>query len=1053
MSELIARKKSDIKASTIKVSAGAKSKKLEETVEKLSAAKRDRRAPTISASLNIQPAKKIPELESPASVPAATASNSNLRGLRIMSPAPSVTQNAVEKAKDESATIKQAPSKMRARPAPRQKQKSGFSILSGVGVAFTALWCGLAGYYVQDTIGIVGLFAQQPHILGGFLSGILAPVAFLWLIINSFAKGRTNIAQDNSSGKSDAIMSRLNSMMEAQARRFSAIMSDIENKAKNIEGAAKTNIGIPFKSSTSVVAIDQILSKTDDLESRLDQKISSLNNVLDKIDNNLGVSIKRAIDGLNKATSDAFSKTDTVMQEADNKVKTLQKTGKETADTIRVVLEQIDSSTGKMGNSAEAIESRLNKISAVVETQANQIDKAQEKMHERLENIGDFVTAPLARIEEAVKNADAKHAEIEQILDKRVTDLNSASDKAMEKAKLIREDLRMQAQEISTLVGQIAGHSRSVQSVMRAQKEDLDNNIGSALERIESVSTALHGESDKLNDMIQATETRMEGLKTNISDHSEAVAQDTNKVTEELKGLDKIIEGRVRMLLEKSIEANRAVKDVTDSLVDSSDIIDPIYTKATEQIERTRSRFEKMAASFEQGTENNLGKLASMGNIFDDRLNSLSTAAEKAAHILDRSSEGLGSRVDDIDSATKSAQTRLAEMENLFKRQAADIHLTTDQAMMRIENVQKALDDQFHDLTISISESAAQIEDAGAMFLKQSEAITEASDIALDQYNKVGGRTNAEAEKLQKLAQATMTQISAIVGKVKEETINLLDTSDKTLMELQKSGDDFVVQSQTVEKQMNLALENAKKYSRDMGDEADKIGDVADKSADKVAQAVALLAKRLLEVDQSAEKAQSHIEKSREKLEIETDYLADVSIKAAKVVDEAAAAYIRQSHSLVKATQEAESKAKQIKEAENRTQRAHFLNSAQFILESLHSLSVDMTRSFHGKVAEKTWKAYQKGDIAAFTKLLLEQKAQIPMDKMMGKYKDDNEFRTYTNRFIRQFEDICDLAEQNDQSTLLKTTFASSDVAQLYGLLCEAANHDNVFGTPVKKAA
>jgi len=113
--------------------------------------------------------------------------------------------------------------------------------------------------------------------------------------------------------------------------------------------------------------------------------------------------------------------------------------------------------------------------------------------------------------------------------------------------------------------------------------------------------------------------------------------------------------------------------------------------------------------------------------------------------------------------------------------------------------------------------------------------------------------------------------------------------------------------------------------------------------------------------------------------------------------------------------------------------------SLDFIIESLHSLSVDITRLQEGDVPEKTWKAFQKGDIAAFTRRLAKINYNVPVDKLRNKFANDTEFRTYVQRFIRQFEDLYEQAVANDHGMLLGTTFISSDIGKLYELLCHAA--------------
>ena len=127
--------------------------------------------------------------------------------------------------------------------------------------------------------------------------------------------------------------------------------------------------------------------------------------------------------------------------------------------------------------------------------------------------------------------------------------------------------------------------------------------------------------------------------------------------------------------------------------------------------------------------------------------------------------------------------------------------------------------------------------------------------------------------------------------------------------------------------------------------------------------------------------------------------------------------------------------------------------SAKFIVESLYSLSVDLTRMVEGDVSEKTWKAFKKGNVSVFTQRLVELRDQVPLDKARDKFVEDSAFRTYVQRFIRQFEELYEEAAENDHGTLLSATFGSSEVGKLYAFLCSVAGKDSVLGKTALKAA
>jgi hypothetical protein len=184
-----------------------------------------------------------------------------------------------------------------------------------------------------------------------------------------------------------------------------------------------------------------------------------------------------------------------------------------------------------------------------------------------------------------------------------------------------------------------------------------------------------------------------------------------------------------------------------------------------------------------------------------------------------------------------------------------------------------------------------------------------------------------------------------------------------------------------------------------------------------------------------------------------SDKLLHVSDAAVKAADDASNAFSKQSNALFKAVQDATHHTEKIRKEEWRSQRNAFMGAAKFIVESLHSLSVDLTRLQEGEVPERTWKAFQKGDVSAFTRRLTELGDDLPLDKIRDKFASDSEFRTYVQRFIRQYEELYEQAIANDHGDLLGSTFMSSDVGKLYMVLCSASGKDPKVSRDDKRAA
>ncbi len=1123
------------------------------------------------------------------------------------------------------------------------RRSSKFKVTSFLGMVLTIFWGGLCAYYVQTNMGWASLLAQQPHILGGFLAGILAPIALLWMVLAYIQRGsdihmyadalraelqamifpseersevihkdiealceqaaelstsskaildsihRARVGLRNeirdfsalskktefhidrmANGLSDRSTKLLELTNEIEARTTSLdakslsgakawdeaahsilgkageIETALKQGAKQILSAAEeadettssisdkleksfvvlTNsvnsvkamtgntvsaiteaskiiednrdtlgsgaeilankaaeITDTLSSSVSVLqdSVDQMLIKTDNMEERLGARVNSLDDIMGGMDgkieaiesmgvetanklsesmvsavsgaNNIESSVRRAVESLGKATMEATAQADGVLADVSEKVSGLNEVGNHTANNMKNVLGLMEKSREQIEQAATMADSQVEKLSVAVESQSKQIKQAQESLDDRANAIQLTMEAPLEAMIRAVDNASEKHEQIEETLSNRIVELNSASDKALENAGFIRDDLRMQAQDISTLVGQIAGHSRSIGSLMNSQKEDLSVQVRTALEEIDSVGKSLESQSDKLSYVAQKAEENITQLKGHITEQCEDVSEGTTNIVRGLATLDEALEEKVSSLVSRSDEAARFVEEAAETIEGAAMRIEPVYNRALIQVDEAQNRFEKMSSSFEAGSVSNLDKLKSMGIMFDERLQSLTTSASEASRILNSSSENLSGRVQDIESATKVASEKIRDIENSFKNQAEDIHLTTDEAMLRIENTQKALNNQFHDLSTSVGQSVVQVEEASVMFGKQADDIRRGAVAATNEFDVAGEKAEKQMGRLNEMAKTTSEQMGRMAHNVLKDSKGLLNSSSQVLIDLKKAGDGIALRAREAEEQMKYSLQTTQRYGEALDKQADKVAETSHKTADNISEAISILARKMLDVDKTAKGVQVNVDSSCEKLSDETDRMAEISLKASRVVEEAASSYVRQSNSLFKATEDAAASAEKIRQTDWHVQRETFLGSTKFVLESLHSLSVDITRSIDGGVQERTWKLYKKGDIAAFTSMLVDRKESLPMGKTKEKYKNDNEFRTYINRFARQFEEIYEQSLANNYGELLAATFASSDIGKLYGTLCEIAGRQNIIKRLQARAA
>jgi hypothetical protein len=88
-----------------------------------------------------------------------------------------------------------------------------------LGIALSAVWIALAVTYVGFGVGWPDFVQQPPSEFGSFLEGVVAPLAFLWLVLGLF------LQQSELAANSDAIR------VQSEALRRSAEQAEIQSRA------------------------------------------------------------------------------------------------------------------------------------------------------------------------------------------------------------------------------------------------------------------------------------------------------------------------------------------------------------------------------------------------------------------------------------------------------------------------------------------------------------------------------------------------------------------------------------------------------------------------------------------------------------------------------------------------------------------------------------------------------------------------------------------------------------------------------------------------------
>ncbi|MEM7618256.1 MAG: hypothetical protein AAF244_02615 [Pseudomonadota bacterium] len=1076
--EISAKRAKDMNVSVD--SKAARSKKLDETLEKLSASQSEVKS------------------ENKEEKAFAIESKTGLKKLRISSPAeeskedvaspfPQVRAQKLSSFSEAMPVLDNAEDLSNIFEPQPVGRSIGYLVATATGLFLTAAWFTLCGNYIANSMEWSNLFAQQPHILGGFMAGILAPVAMVWMIIAFIQRGSdvrhysrtlrremhtTLFANKNNAGMFEKDLNKLmgqasnfsktskatlHSIQKARLglrndmNNFSTLAKELEDKKimfdeGNFDGLKdwdeKISKFIDRADKIEALLSDEHLkfNKTEEFMKSVQALIDHTENMDERVEARMD-NLTKVMDGLNEK----IKSIETAEQDAAAKLTSLNTSSELTIENIEKSVEKLSDSLKSIQAVSDTVNVDVQKFSDTAASQKADLEKVRSGLDDRVQALELTLKTPIEKLERVVEQANSRHDEIDRALEKRIEALNETADKAVEKSQTIRTNLRDTVQEMSGFAGRLGGYSKTAHSQMAEQVAAFEKSINETIVRIEDAGANIKSQTSGLSEATKHAADELSKLEGNISTHRQNVKSDTSGLFDDLKSYNDNIKANTAEIANSANEAKGSLEEASKRLEETAGIIVPTAKKATDEMNATSDRFEEISSNFEKKTKTNLENLQSINVIFDKTLEDLKSSTTDASIMLEKSGSKLNQYVDNIDQASNQARAKIEDMGRLVKDQTDLVSLNADQAVLKIETVQQTLNDQNNDLSSLVSEAQIHIEEAGKEFAKRISEIEGSSAKAIVQFMDVNEKAKGQQDFLKEMSEVTNEQISQMVDRFKKQIGGMTKDASAALTELNKSNEGFAENNRKMENQIHNSLIAAKKHNADIARQMREMVDNSETATKSITDSVEQLSTNMGSLTQSANDISKKVESARNILESETEHMADVSIKASRLVEEAAQSYQKQSATLFKASEEATANIDKIREKEFRTQRDSFLSNAKYLLESLHSLSVDLTRSLDGRIQEKAWKAYQAGDVAIFTRQIVENKAQLSEKKLADKYAKDNEFRTYTNRFIRQFEEVYQNSMENDFGDLLAATFATSDVGKLYEILCHIVAHKNII--------
>lgn len=890
-------------------------------------------------------------------------------------------------------------------------------------------------------------------------------------------EGDLTVAVENLSSKIGSVALQIDSAHETldmQSEKLKTVSETITDGAFRLEqslsGAGKISEaveGVMDVMTTSLGKVEStaesLFMRTESMEKKLEDRAEilrasaeklmdstdTLENVGDQAAQKLAEALSMAISGAESITGAVLKSKevfDRTVQDASGHIaETTAMTGEKVAhlmeiakihrDQLEKLIAEMDARQQSIVDTIENLDGAQTKILSSAEQTKIVLDVASQMMSDRAQE-------PLLLIEKTINRLGEQTQEFDDKLSVRIIEVETETEKLRGLVDHVSQSLQSSLQDVNHTVEQVELKSGQLGEGISVQRANLKNMVSDLEDNTRAIGSLLRNQSQQLSESLTLTESQISILGQMFFERGDMLVDKISEATDDISSFEEKMAGTLSSISRKVNDTENFLSADIDKIKAIAEKFSPECNQLMNLSDMLSRRYTDLKENYLSATDTASSCLAELGDRLEQRLEKLGSGTMESSKAMLALTEDLTGAYRQIRGVSEEAQERMGQIHIGVKDQIDDLQSVTDQVRDKVDGMQANLDTYMRDLNVVVGRAMADLKNATEEFGKSTYMLDSKADVATAKILEGSKQYIEEGHRMAMLGEQALHKSSRIVGVIQEESNRLLETAKLSLIELQKAGDLLSARTHEIEGHMKSSLMSARGYSEELRGQISMIVDHSAEAADQITDSTARLSARAQEVRQISSSVTENIELSRQKLSDEGTRLTSVAKKAIEAADEASNVFTRHSTNLYKTVSEMAEQAKKVRENQVKVERESFLMSAKFVIESLYSIAVDVARHLEDDLDMRVLKSYQKGDIGAFTRHLIEMAPRIPADKCQRKFIEDGEFRTYVLRFIRQFEELLEQANQNDYADLLSSVFSTSDIGKLYKILCEIAGRN-----------
>ncbi|RMB08982.1 hypothetical protein BXY39_1629 [Eilatimonas milleporae] len=846
--------------------------------------------------------------------------------------------------------------------------------------AVSGLWLILTGWLLYRT-GLNSVIGLPVTDLAALVAGVATPIAIAWLIALAFQRTdplierRVALAQH---------LHRAMSPVEAAEVRLAQLHKGIIKELDHIDAVADlASDRVKHLENRFQEQISNLFTATADAEARTSSIRDTLARERDAV-SALVTNVEDRINGLEAQMGEIRAR----MAEA----------GEKAAETARDARSHLDESLGTLNDSSEDVAKRLADTGDLMDGKAKSLQQLAVDVELRLQSVGDFLHGGVEKLRKDVIGLEGRSAELS-------------------------DHMKTQAHVLHELAELAAGESAKIENSLKAHVETVKSAAEEALSKTSDVNTQVSKQAGSMTDLVVGTVERAQSL---LSEAGSAFAEHCERALE-----------TSRTIHERALaQADSAETQLAANSERLAELFDQNLARMTAHLNNAANEIERQMSALDNAGRTTGDSLETQANRLAENSASLAGAASDAAGTM----EGVRSRMDEhqmaLSEGLQETRRKLSHLEEDLRNERDALIATSDDAGNRLLEATERFAERARALSDAAETSEDRLDGARAKVGNLMRSLADEAEAAHERMVAVAGKFGNDSEGLREELSAAGRSLGAAAdafagerGKIRQEAEKVVTRLNTAADGLSREVDRFAEGSMEAATRLDSASQTlmdetsrAREAMRHaVSDTKTELSAGLDELSTQATERVTFLKE---EMQATLSRMLADYQETADTAEKEGAFLAVRLGREAEKIAEKAAQFIAQSAELEKRAA--------------KSGKSDFTRTSKLLMESLHSLSIDIDKALSQDIPDSAWQAYLNGDRSIFIRRTL-GRADRRVKKLIGeKFRGDTEFKEAATRYMRDFETMMERAMVGERDNTLSVTLISSDMGKLYVLLAQA---------------